>query len=177
MILTSKRISELVASGDIVISPYNKCFLDVNSYSFHLSDDLVEYSNETIDPHDSAGCLNKNKINIPETGYILKPDHFYLSSTYEKMGSLKCASELYANLSTAACGMFIQTSAPLGHTGAIINWTLEIVVAQPIRVYPRMLIGKICFWENYGDIINYAGRYLNSKGAVASKIHQDFGDK
>lgn len=171
MIVTARRIQELLNKGDIIISPFNTSDLDVNSYSFHLGDSLIEYECQIIDPQ----CpLRTNTIQIPDSGYVLKPEHFYLSSTLEKMGSSICASELYANFSTAACGMFIQTSAPLGHTGAIINWTLEIIVAQPVVVYPGMKIGKICFWENYGELTNYQGRYCESKNVVASRIYQDF---
>ena len=171
MIVTAKRIREQVSQGSIVISPFDEFCLDVNSYSFHLGQTLIEYDNQVVD-----SCLpSKEKhIEIPERGYMLKPDHFYLSSTLEKMGSYTCASELYANFSTAACGIFIQTSAPLGHTGAIINWTLEILVAQPVIVYPGMKIGKICFWENFGELVSYQGRYRNSDDVVASKIYQDF---
>ncbi|XBS69130.1 hypothetical protein ABK905_22080 [Acerihabitans sp. KWT182] len=171
MILTAKKILELVNKGDVVIIPFNEASLDVNSYSFHLGKVLVEYGNSVIDSYVPP---KEKYIEILEHGYILKPDHFYLSSTLEKMGSFTCASELYANFSTAACGMFIQTSAPLGHTGAIINWTLEIIVAQPVIVYPGMRIGKICFWENFGELINYQGRYHGSDNVVASRIYQDF---
>ncbi|MDE1244027.1 dCTP deaminase [Vibrio aestuarianus] len=171
MILTSRKIKALVESGDIEIFPFDNNNLDVNSYSFHLGDTLIEYTDDVVDPL----VQNKNrKIKIPTTGYVLNPDCFYLASTLEKMGSHTCASELYANFSTAGCGMFIQTSAPLGHTGAVINWTLEILVAQPIVVYPGMKIGKICFWENFGDLSHYAGRYQGSSNVIASRIHQDF---
>jgi dCTP deaminase len=84
------------------------------------------------------------------------------------MGSSGHAAELYARLSTSLLGMFIQTSAPLGHTGAIIPWTLEIVVTQCVRVYARMPVGKICFWENFGSPTQYDGRYNHSHSVVHS---------
>lgn len=171
MIVTAKRILEQINKGNIVISPFEESRLDVNSYSFRLGHEIIEYDNSIVD---SCMPSKENHIVIPEDGYMLKPERFYLGATLERMGSSTCASELYANFSTAACGIFIQTSAPLGHTGAIINWTLEIVVAQPVIVYPGMNIGKICFWENYGELVSYQGRYHDSDNVVASRIYQDF---
>ncbi|ERS84128.1 hypothetical protein Q672_19430 [Marinobacter sp. EVN1] len=75
MILTSKKIRALVESGDIEIFPFDENNLDVNSYSFHLGDTLIEYTNDVVDPM----VQNKNrKIKIPATGYVLNPDCFYL---------------------------------------------------------------------------------------------------
>jgi len=93
------------------------------------------------------------------------------------MGSDFYAQTLHANLSTSLMGMWIQFSAPLGHTGAIINWTLEIMVAQPVKVYPHMKIGKIAFWDNCGQINCYRGRYVDSREAVTSKIIEDFQER
>lgn len=171
MIVTAQKIVEQIRAGNIFISPFEEKQLDVNSYSFRLGRTLIEYENHIVD---ASVPPKENYIDIPEQGYLLKPDRFYLSSTLEKMGSTTCASELYANFSTAACGIFIQTSAPLGHTGAVINWTLEIVVAQPVIVYPGMNIGKICFWENFGESLSYQGRYSGSNDVVASRLYQDF---
>ncbi|WP_414147294.1 dCTP deaminase domain-containing protein [Erwinia sp. BNK-24-b] len=171
MVVTAKKILEQLHEGNITISPFDEARLDVNSYSFRLGHTLIEYENNIVD---SSVPPQEHHITIPEQGYLLKPEQFYLASTLEKMGSRTCASELYANFSTAACGIFIQTSAPLGHTGAVINWTLEIVVAQPVIVYPGMNIGKICFWENFGELSSYQGRYSDSDNVVASRLYQDF---
>ncbi|MBF8742098.1 dCTP deaminase [Pseudomonas guariconensis] len=171
MIVTAKNILQQVKKGSIVISPFDESLLDVNSYSFRLGRTLIEFDGSIVD---SSIPTQETRVTIPQQGYLLQPDRFYLASTLEKMGSTSCASELYANFSTAACGIFIQTSAPLGHTGAIINWTLEIVVAQPVIIYPEMVIGKICFWENFGELLSYQGRYQNSDNVVSSRIYQDF---
>jgi len=110
---------------------------------------------------------------IPEEGFVLQPNRFYLGTTAERIGGVNFASELYANLSAALCGMFIQTSAPLGHTGAVICWTLEIVVTQPLRVYAGARIAKVCFWTNMGQEQSYQGRYVGSRGVVPSRIILD----
>jgi dCTP deaminase len=170
VILTGSEIKAMYYAGQIVIEPYDPIFLEPNSYAFHLGDKLMVYSDAVIDPRQS---LSTQEIVIPESGFILEPRKFYLGHTAERIGGKTLTSELYANLSTAAMGMWVQTSAPLGHVGAAIQWTLEICVAQRVRVYPGMRLGKICFWQNFGSISPYSGRYAQSTAAVASKILMD----
>lgn len=167
MILTGSEIIRAVRDGDITISDFDERFIEPNSYGFHLGSRFAVYLDQEVD---AFGRRRVEEEGIPEGGYVLQPDLFYLGHTHECMGSRLYASELYARLSTSLCGIFIQTSAPLGHTGAIINWTLEIVVAQPVRIYPGMLIGKICFWRNRGPISLYAGRYVASERMVPSRL-------
>jgi dCTP deaminase len=167
MILTGNQIKQAVRDGDITISSFSEDFIESNSYGFHLGKELAVY---TETPIDAYGLRPVDCIQIPDNGYVLRPNFFYLGHTLEQMGSRIYAAELYARLSTSLCGMFIQTSAPLGHTGAIITWTLEIVVSHPVRVYAGMLIGKICFWKSHGQIEPYAGRYVASQFAVPSRL-------
>jgi dCTP deaminase len=107
---------------------------------------------------------------IPAEGVILQPNRLYLGETLEIIGSEQHACELYGTLSVAALGVWIQVSAPLGHTGAIVRWTLEIRVAQPIRVHPGMQIGKVAFWEVRGEVVPYRGRYANSVAVTQSRL-------
>jgi dCTP deaminase len=167
MILTGPQILQAVRDGDITISEFDASFVEPNSYGFHLGGELAVYTENQVD---AFSTRHVEYIKIPESGYVLDPNRFYLGHTIEQMGSRIYAAELYARLSTSLCGMFIQTSAPLGHTGAIICWTLEIVVSQPIRIYSGMLIGKICFWKNHGRISPYAGRYTASSRTVPSRL-------
>ena len=170
MILTGNEIKQMVLQKKIIIKPFHEKYLDPNSYSFHLGENIIEYNEMVID---SSKDNSYESSIISDSGKILKPDHFYLGHTYEELGGVEFASELYANCSTALCGIFIQTSAPLGHTGAVIRWTLEILVTQPVIIYPRMKIGKICFWNNFGQCTTYKGRYLHSNTVVPSRISMD----
>ena len=170
MILSGPEIRALWQVGQIIVEPYDESCLEPNSYGFHLGDTLLVLADEIVDP---TIPTTSRKIVIPESGYVLQPDVFYLGHTRERIGGTQVASELYANHSVAAMGMWVQTSAPLGHVGAAIKWTLEICVAAPVRVYPGMRLGKICFWQNLGPIERYKGRYSESTTAVASRIYLD----
>jgi len=170
MILTGNDIKNKMKSGDIHISPYSDNCIEQNSYCVHLGKNIIEYESTVIDAKGENAIIRRE---IPADGIILYPERFYLGHTQEIIGGKAYASELYANLSTALCGMFIQTSAPLGHVGAVISWTLEIIVAHPIVVYSGMSIGKVCFWRNSGNHVAYNGRYLNSNTVVPSRIGLD----
>lgn len=171
MILTGNRIREEVKRQRIIIDPYDDRRIEPNSYGFSLSDKFIIYRDwNPINMKYPPDC---ETFIIPRQGYTLHPNHLYLSNTYEILGSCHYAKTLYARCSTATMGMWIQFSAPLGHTGAIIPWTLEILVSHPIIIYPFMLIGKIAFWENFGEIINYNGKYNSSETVMASKMYQD----
>ena len=170
MMLTGSEIMRMVDAGGIVIDPYDPAMIEPNSYGFRLGESLLEYKEQVIDPTQKLDYIEHQ---IGEEGFVFHPGRFYLGHTYERIGGVDYASELFANLSTAMCGVFLQTSAPLGHTGAVIRWTLEITVAHEVRLYPRMRIGKICFWKNMGDIQNYSGRYLDSESVVESRRIED----
>lgn len=170
LILTGIEIKKKVLSEQIVIKPFDIECIEPNSYKFHLGNMLLIHDCQVVDSYGRGMDRPVKRIVIPESGFVLMPKRFYLGCTMEKMGSHAHACELYARLSTSLCGIFIQTSAPLGHTGAIIPWTLEIVVVHPVRVYAFMPIGKICFWKNLGEPTVYSGRYSKSKTVVQSML-------
>jgi dCTP deaminase len=167
MILSGLEIDSEVQKSRIIITPFYTKFIEPNSYGFHLASKLIVYDDALLDP---GVKMQERHIIIPESGYCLQPGTFYLGSTLEKMGSDHYAATLYANRSVSTMGMWIQFSAPLGHTGAIIPWTLEMRVSHPTIVYPGMLIGKIAFWQPYGDKERYDGKYIHSTEVVASRI-------
>ena len=167
MILTGDEILAEVNAGRIIIEPFEARLLEPNSYGFHLADSLLRYTSNPVDPF---GTKDVEQLDIPPTGLVLERGRFYLGSTVERMGSRHYAAHLYARFSISSCGLFIQTSAPLGHTGAVIPWTLELFAVQDVKVYPGMRLGKICFWLNRGEVDVYQGRYRASTSAVESLL-------
>jgi len=170
MILTGEKIREEVKRNRIVIEPFDPQCLEPNSYGFHLGKEFLVYEEGVLDVKQNNPFKS---FDTPESGFVLLPNRLYLSKTFEVLGSAYYAQTLHCRRSVSTMGMWIHFSAPLGHTGAIIPWTLEILVSHPMIVYPYMPIGKIAFWENKGKIVDYSGRYLNSETVIASKIHND----
>ncbi len=167
MILTGPEIEREINLKRITISPYHPACIEPNSYGFHLAPHFICYDEPVIDAYQT----NKEyQFTIPKEGYCLEPKKFYLASTLETMGSPYYAATLFARRSISTMGIWIQFSAPLGHTGAIIPWTLEITVSHPVIVYPNMLIGKIAFWKPLGVPISYDGKYNGSTDVVSSRL-------
>lgn len=167
MILSGKEIQSEVRVGRITISPFDTRYIEPNSYGFHLGSKLLTYDDAILD---CRALPNQREIEIPNSGYLLKPGRLYLGRTIETMGSPFYAATLYARRSTSTMGMWIQFSAPLGHTGSMTPWTLEITVVHPVIVYAEMLIGKLAFWKTLGVRHGYQGKYSQAIDVMASRL-------
>jgi dCTP deaminase len=167
VILTGSQIADGVRRGTIHIGGFVPSRVEPNSYGFHLAGRLLEGDGGLVD---SAAEVRMSEHEIGDCGFVLHPGRLYLGSTVETMGSRYYAATLYADRSVATLGMWIQFSAPLGHSGAILPWTLEIAVARPLRVYRNMKIGKIAFWAMQGSASSYSGKYTGSSSAVPSRL-------
>lgn len=168
MLLTGAEITRQRDTGAITIEPFTPSQVEQNSYGFRLGHRLLSCDDEVYDARRPLERIAPTEI--PAGGVVLLPDRLYLGETLEVIGSTRNACELYGNLSIATLGVWIQVSAPLGHTGAIVRWTLEIRVSQPIRLHRGMLIGKVAFWSVNGDLMQYDGRYAGSAAVTPSRL-------
>ncbi|MFJ5265693.1 dCTP deaminase domain-containing protein [Streptomyces sp. NPDC088387] len=172
MILTGAAIKQAVRSNDIVIEPFDPDRVSPNAYDWRLGDQ-IKVCHGTLDaavPGDFEECT------IPEDGLVLLPDRLYLGVTYERTSSERYAQLINGDHSTGSLGIWVHISAPLGHVGHAIRWTLEIRVARPVRVYPRMTFGKIVFLTTLGARTSYqlAGRkYRDTAGVGLSRLHEE----
>lgn len=174
MILTGANIKQEVMNGKIHIEPFAESQLNPNSYNFRLGDTITVYTEKILDPKKQ----NKTKtITIPEDGIVLQPDTLYLGHTLEVMGSEHYVPIIRGRSSIGRLGIFVNITADLIDIGSINQWTLQMHVVQPVRVYPGMLIGQVTFWHVKGAVTLYTGKYQGSRGPVASEIYKDFIDK
>ena len=80
LILTDLKILDEIDSGNIVIEPFRRKCLGSNSYDVHLGSKIAVYKDRVLD----AKKHNEiSMIEIPEEGYVLQPDEFYLGVTEE----------------------------------------------------------------------------------------------
>ena len=168
MLLTGSEIVSQRDRGVVVIEPFEPGQVEQNSYGFRLGPRLLECQPELFDAR--RPVTPRAATAIPDEGIVLYPNRLYLGETLEVIGSERHACELYGCLSVAALGIWIQVSAPLGHTGAIVRWTLEIRVAQPVRLRAGLRIGKVAFWSVAGRLTRYTGRYLDSRAVTQSRL-------
>lgn len=150
MILTDQHILENIEQGFIKVEPFRRECLGSNSYDVHLGKTLAVYEDKTLD------ARKHNKIRtfeIPEEGYVLKPEEFYLGVTLEYTETLKHVPFLEGKSSVGRLGIDIHATAGKGDVGFCNYWTLEISVKQPVRVYAGMPIGQLIYFDIKGDVL------------------------
>lgn len=149
MILSDTRILEEIEKGTIKIVPYNRQDLGSNSYDVHLGKDLARYVDKELDAkkHNTI-----EHFEIPDEGYVLYPHEFYLGVTEEYTETHAHVPFLEGKSSTGRLGIDIHATAGKGDVGFCGNWTLEISVKQPVRVYKGMPIGQLIYFPVDGEI-------------------------
>ncbi len=175
-ILLKEEIKREYENGRIIIEPYSENKLGPNSYDVTLFNQLTIYDL-------GDGQLDSRKENktitfeIPKEGFVLQPGILYLGSTVEKIGSDHYIPMYEGRSSMARLGIQSHLSAGFGDIFFKFQWTLEIIVVHPVKIYPYMSIGQIYFNRinpefNYPEN-RYAGKYVDQVGPTASKSFMD----
>jgi dCTP deaminase len=149
MILSDTRILEEIEKKTIVIQPYDRACLGSNSYDVHLGKWLATYKEHILD------AKKHNMIDsfeIPEEGFVLYPHIFYLGVTQEYTETHAHVPFLEGKSSTGRLGIDIHATAGKGDVGFCGNWTLEISVKQPVKIYKEMPIGQLIYFPVDGEI-------------------------
>lgn len=146
MILTGSSITAERAGGEITLEPFTAGQINPNSYNYRLGRTLK------VPELTGDGSVAFAAHEMTDDGYVLTPHTMYLGSTAERIGSRRYAMSLIGRSSLGRLGLFLQVSANLGHTGSAHHWTLELVAAQSIRIYPGMIVGQVTFWNNAGPV-------------------------
>ena len=164
MILTGDEIEKEIHKGHITFTPISKRMINPNSCNFHLGNTIKQFKGI------SGTKQVFEEIKLHPTGFILEKGQMYLANTKEIIGSNKYAMSLIGRSSIGRLGLFIQTSADLGHTKSCHKWTLELVASKRIRIYPGMSIGQVSFWCNEGAPGEHTGKHAQYSGPQESLI-------
>lgn len=149
MILSDSRILEEIEKETIKIVPYDRESLGSNSYDVHLGEHLATYEDEVLDAKKHNTIAH---FDIPDQGYVLLPNRFYLGVTEEYTETHAHVPFLEGKSSTGRLGIDIHATAGKGDVGFCGHWTLEISVKQPVRVYKGMPIGQLIYFPVDGEI-------------------------
>jgi dCTP deaminase len=163
MILSDARILEEIEKGTIVVSPYDRDCLGSNSYDVHLGKFLATYIDDVLDAKKHNTIQH---FEIPEEGFVLQPDMFYLGVTEEYTESHAHVPFLEGKSSTGRLGIDIHATAGKGDVGFCGNWTLEISVKKPVRIYAGMPIGQLIYFPVDGEILVPYNSKKNAKYSV-----------
>lgn len=169
MILSGKEIRNKLGR-EIIIEPFNEQQLNSNSYNLKLHNELVIYESCILDVKKDNRI---SKIIIPQEGIILNPGKLYLGRTAEYTETKGYVPMIEGRSSIGRLGMFIHVTAGFGDVGFRGYWTLEISCIQPVRIYSGIEICQIFYHEIRGDVIEYNGKYQNSKDIQQSLIFKE----
>jgi len=157
MILTGNAIIEAIQAGEILFDPFLVDQVNPNSINYRIGDELYLLSQGIVDPKEEKLY---ERLEFGRDGYVLEPGKLYLGHTQEKIGSKLYVPKLIGRSSVGRLGLFLQVTADLGQLGDAHQWTLELRVVQPLRIYPGMKIGQVSFWTVLGDVAAiYSGGY------------------
>ena len=169
--LTGNEIRIQVKSGNIKIDPYDPENIGPNSYDVRLADTLTVYTEAVLDPRRDNRYL---EIKIPPEGLVLLPGRVYLGKTVEYTESPYYVPMYEGRSSLGRLGVFSHVSAGFGDIGFKGSWTLEMVVAQPVRIYPGLRIGQLYWHKPVGEITRtYNGKYQGQMDAAPSRLYED----
>jgi len=172
MILTAGAIAAAVSAREIAIDPFDPTRLSPNAYDWRLGETLRICDGEL----DAAAPTPFIETVIPNGGLVLQPGLLYLGVTLERTGSERYAQLLNGDRTTGALGIWVHVSAPLGHVGHAIRWTLEIRAARPVRIYPGMTFGKLVFLQTFGGPVSYqqlGSKYIATNGIDISRLYEE----
>lgn len=172
MILTGPEIARAITAGDIAIDPFDPDRLSPNAYDWRLGD-VIRICDTALDAAKSHEFV---EYAIPTEGMVLMPGSLYLGVSHERTHSERYAQMINGDRTIGMLGVWVHVSAPLGHVGHAIHWTLEMRAVRPVRIYPRMTFGKIIFLRSRGAPASYqrtGKKYTRSSGIDHSRLHEE----
>ena len=199
-ILLGTEIIEEHKNGKVIIEPFNEKHIGPNSVDVTLANTLVTYTPVEVKYQTNVGYVvipyvdpastildmaEKNQfytIEIPEEGLIIQPNILYLGATNEACGSDYYVPMYEGRSSMARLGIQSHLSAGFGDIFFKSNWTLEITVVHPTKIYPDRRIGQVYFHNVHEDVRNgliaagkeYQGKYISQPKPQISKSYMDF---
>lgn len=186
MLLSDIDIENFIDAGEINITPYNRILLQPSSIDVRLGRQFRTFNSNRythIDPAQQQDDLTTLvELDLREC-FILHPGEFALASTMETITlSDLLAARLEGKSSLGRLGLMTHSTAGFidpGFTGQI---TLELsnVSNLPIKLYPGMRIGQVCFFPLYSPVKHPYGdeclssKYQHQRGPTPSQAWRNF---
>ena len=181
MVLSDRTIREYLASGRLVIDPYDPSLVQPSSVDIRVSSQFRVFHNNRqpyIDVRRPLEDLTDVVVMSGDEPFILHPGEFVLGSTLERVA---IPDDLVARLegksSLGRLGLLIHSTAGYIDPGWDGQITLELsnVARLPITIYPGMPIGQISFLTLTTPVDQpYRGKYQGQSGPTASEYHKNF---
>ncbi|WOP19950.1 dCTP deaminase [Raineyella sp. LH-20] len=187
MLLSDGDIAAEIASGQIRLDPYDPAMIQPASVDVRLDKFFRIFQNHrypNIDPAvEQAELTRLVEPEGPDEPFILHPGEFVLASTYEVVTlGTTLAARLEGKSSLGRLGLLTHSTAGFVDPGFSGHVTLELsnVATLPIKLWPGMKIGQLCFFrlsspavEPYGSK-KYGSRYQGQRGPTPSRSFVNF---
>jgi dCTP deaminase len=186
MLLSDADIRKQLQAGRIGLEPLNLELLQPSSIDVRLDRFFRLFDNHKypfIDPREQQDELTRFVEVASDEAFILHPGEFVLGSTYEYVSLPDdIAARLEGKSSLGRLGLLTHSTAGFVDPGFQGHVTLELsnVATLPIKLWPGMKIGQLCFFqlsstsENPYGSEKYGSRYQGQRGPTASRSHLNF---
>lgn len=174
MVLSDSSILKQIELGNIIISPFDKKYLNPVSVDLTLNPDFKIYKRGVLDVRSPN---ETQSFTIPEEGFILEPNEVYLYACNERIGvkgSIRAKVEGKSSL--GRLGLFVHVTAGFIDPGFEGSLVLELVATRAIKIYPNMKICQVEFAYVSGHVLESydqkeGSKYMNQEGVQESKYY------
>src|SRR3954468_6352456 len=186
MLLSDRDIKAELGAGRIALEPYQPEMVQPSSIDVRLDRFFRLFDNHKypfIDPAEDQPELTRFVEVDASQPFILHPGEFVLGSTFELVSLPDdVAARLEGKSSLGRLGLLTHSTAGFIDPGFSGHVTLELsnVATLPIKLWPGMKIGQMCFIrlsspaENPYGGATYGSRYQGQRGPTASRSFQTF---
>ena len=186
MLLSDRGLRAEIASGRVRLEPYDEAMVQPSSIDVRLDKYFRLFDNHKypfIDPAEDQPDLTRLIEIERDEPFILHPGEFVLGSTFEVVTMPDdLAARLEGKSSLGRLGLLTHSTAGFIDPGFSGHVTLELsnVATLPIKLWPGMRVGQLCFFrlssptENPYGSAKYGSRYQGQRGPTASRSFQNF---
>lgn len=186
MLLSDRDIRAEIEAGRVVMEPWDPAMLQPSSVDVRLDRYFRLFDNHkyaVIDPSLDQPDLTRLVDVEPDEPFVLHPGEFVLGSVVERVALPDdVAARVEGKSSLGRLGLLTHATAGFIDPGFAGHVTLELsnVATLPIKLWPGMKIGQLCFFRlstaaehPYGSQ-QYGSRYQGQRGPTASRSFQNF---
>jgi dCTP deaminase len=186
VLLSDRDIRVEIDKGRVVLEPFEPAFVQPSSVDVRIDRYFRVFENHRyphIDPAQEQPDLTRLIECAEGEPFILHPGEFVLASTYERVSLPDdIAARLEGKSSLGRLGLLTHSTAGWIDPGFSGHITLELsnVATLPIKLWPGMKIGQLCFFRlsspaehPYGAEV-YGSRYQNQRGPTPSRSYRNF---
>ncbi len=186
MLLSDRDIKAELEAKRVALDPFDESMVQPSSIDVRLDRFFRVFENHRyphIDPAEDQPELTRMVEPVGDEPFILHPGEFVLGSTYEVVTLPDdVAARLEGKSSLGRLGLLTHSTAGFIDPGFSGHVTLELanVANLPIKLWPGMKIGQLCFFRlslpaehPYGSE-KYGSRYQGQRGPTPSRSFQNF---